>query len=134
MSKSTPYNLIFLIDDDPINNLINERNILGLGFQVDIKIFQGGEAALNYLKSAIETGMPWPDMILLDINMPDVDGWDFLNIYREFPQEKRTTCTLHMLTSSVSEQDADKARLYEDVKEFLFKPLTDDTIKRILGA
>ena len=55
--------------------------------------------------------------------MPVLDGWGFLNAYRKLPEEVKKSCTLYILSSSVDEEDSNKPKLHEDVRDFLSKPL-----------
>jgi CheY-like chemotaxis protein len=65
----------------------------------------------------------FPDIIFLDINMPDMDGWDFLAHFKNFPIDARTKCKVVMLTSSIDIFDIRKARVYKEVIDYIIKPL-----------
>lgn len=124
----TQFDAIFLVDDDPINNLINKRLLSKTGISHDIKEFLGGEDALKLL-----VDIPQSDrlLIFLDINMPVLNGWEFLNKYLEgFPNRKDK---IIILSSSIDFQDRQRAQEYHIVAGFLEKPLTLDKISSQLG-
>ncbi|MFN3801518.1 response regulator [Belliella pelovolcani] len=118
---------IILVDDDPINNLINKRLISKLDVAKQVEEFLEAEKALeriDQLNSEEKT------LILLDINMPVMNGWDFLNHYKQ-KFEKRGDRII-MLSSSIDFQDRQKAKQYDCVEGFIEKPLTPDKFKNIL--
>ena len=117
------FDAIFLVDDDPINNLINRRILGKTGISDRIQEFLGGEDALEKI-TEVE-----PDqtlLILLDINMPVLNGWEFLKKYLElFPHRNDK---IVILSSSIDFQDRQQANDYPIVSGFLEKPLTLDKI------
>jgi CheY-like chemotaxis protein len=125
----TQFDTIFLVDDDPINNLINKRLLSKTGISSNIKEFLGGEDALAFLNNIPEDHHL---LIFLDINMPVLNGWEFLNKYLEyFP--KRTD-KIVILSSSIDFQDRQKAQEYDIVAGFLEKPLTLEKISKQLAG
>lgn len=118
------FDSIFLVDDDPINNLINKRLLGKIKISDSIKEFIGGEEALEFI-STIDKNHSL--LIFLDINMPVLNGWDFLNRYQEEFKERNDTILI--LSSSIDFQDRQKAKEYEVVSGFLEKPLTLEKIK-----
>lgn len=114
---------IFLVDDDPINNLINKRLLGKVGISNQIIEFLEGEDALTRIEP-----LPFEDQILifLDINMPVLNGWEFIEKYNEnFPNRQDK---IVILSSSIDYQDRQKAKEYQIVSGFLEKPLTLDKI------
>jgi CheY-like chemotaxis protein len=121
------YKSIILVDDDPINNLINKRLITKLSITEKVDEFLEAEKALQKLRTLDPKE---PTLILLDINMPVMNGWDFLNVYlKEFPQRKDE---IFVLSSSIDLQDRQKAMQYSVVKGFVEKPLTPEKMKGIV--
>jgi CheY-like chemotaxis protein len=117
------YNLIFLVDDDPINNLINRRLLGKAGIGNHIEEFQSAQEALEKIKS-IDTDKTL--LLFLDINMPVLNGWEFLDCYISiFPERKDT---IIILSSSIDYQDRQKAMEYPIVSGFLEKPLSLEKI------
>lgn len=116
-----------MVDDDPINNLINKRLITKLSISEKVEEFLEAEKALQRLRSLDSNEQT---LILLDINMPVMNGWDFLNVYlKEFPERKDE---IYVLSSSIDLQDRQKAMQYHVVKGFVEKPLTPEKIKNIV--
>ncbi|GAB2630654.1 response regulator [Belliella aquatica] len=121
------YYSIILIDDDPINNLINKRLISKMDIADQVEEFLEAEKALNRIQNLAETEKT---LILLDINMPVMNGWDFLNAYlKEF---KDRGDRIIMLSSSIDFQDRQKAKQFTCVEGFIEKPLTPEKFKNLL--
>ncbi|WP_111670266.1 response regulator [Algoriphagus litoralis] len=123
------FNLIFLVDDDPINNLINRRLLGKAGIGNQIEEFLSAQEALEKIKSiASDTSL----LLFLDINMPVLNGWEFLDAYcSNFPDRKDT---IVILSSSIDYQDRQKALEYPIVSGFLEKPLSLEKINTQLST
>ena len=115
---------VWLIDDDQLSNSIAEGIIKYNGFSESIRTFFTAQEALSALEVAISDGNSFPDFIFLDLNMPIVNGWGFLETYRSFPKEVKGSCYLYILTSSIDEQDIKRSKLNEEVRDFISKPLS----------
>ncbi|MEQ8927029.1 MAG: response regulator [Fulvivirga sp.] len=126
---------VVLIDDDDISSFIYRKIIEKSGVRSDhVKTFLKGEDGLAYLSNTISNIDEFPDLILLDINMPVMDGWGFLEAYGEkiWPHlEKRVV--LCMLSSSVYQEDIKKAYSYTHVNDYVSKPLTTNTLENLLA-
>jgi CheY-like chemotaxis protein len=145
-------NCILLIDDDEPTNFLNKMTLEQSGFVRHIRIAQSGQAALDYLRGA--GGLPSgsdqegragaenlsgddenclrPDLIFLDINMPAMDGWEFLVQYRNLPKEKKADTVLIMLTTSLNPDDEKRTHSIPEVSGFENKPLNQTRLKRLL--
>lgn len=117
---------ILLIDDDGVNNFINEKLIAATLPGIPIKTFTKAEEALEYLRNTTFD----KSTILLDINMPDLSGWDFLNEMAAHKPEIQGN--LFLLSSSIDLSDKKKAEAHNLVKGYLEKPLKEDDIKKLL--
>lgn len=122
---------VWLIDDDELSNFLNEAILNTQQFAQSIVTFTSIDDALNSLNLTVRQEMDFPDVILLDMEMPGLDGWDFLEKFSEVPKEVKGKCRLFMLSSSLSEADGSRARQHEDVCNFIVKPLTIKEVKAI---
>ncbi|HSJ68008.1 MAG TPA: response regulator [Anditalea sp.] len=121
------FDSIVLIDDDPINNLINKRLISKLEICPNVDEFLEAEKALCTIQAMGSNGHL---LILLDINMPVMNGWDFLHQYIEVCNVREDK--IIVLSSSIDFQDRQKAKEFECVSGFIEKPLTPDKLKNVL--
>jgi CheY-like chemotaxis protein len=122
--------LIYIIDDDKANNYLTRIMLEDAGLS-DVKQFRQAPEALAALQKAWDekNEAEYPAIILLDINMPGMDGWGFLTEYRNLPGEFTKTIKIYMLSSSDYSGDHEKAKAFPEVLDFLDKPLTDDVAK-----
>ncbi len=119
-----------IIDDDPIFVFGAKRIMQFADFCTAFMIFHNGEEALTNLKSIIEAGEKLPDMILLDLNMPIMDGWQFLDEFTKIKTQKKIT--IYIITSSIDPADVTRSKAYESVNNYIVKPITMETLKRLL--
>ncbi|MCC9166778.1 response regulator [Pontibacter harenae] len=123
---------VILIDDDQVNNFVCESIIKTEKFADEVISFQWAEEALEFLKNAVsESPAAFPDLIFLDINMPGMDGWSFIDEYRKLPEAATKKCCLFMLSSAVDRKDIVSAKSHEEVKEFFSKPLSPEILEFI---
>jgi CheY-like chemotaxis protein len=124
---------IALIDDDKVFQLIASRSIKAGNFQGRILIFNNGREALEYLEQNAGNPDELPDVIFLDINMPVVDGWMFLDDYIQLKPQLRKSIRVYMISSSVDSRDISRARSYEDIREYICKPVSQQKFAEILA-
>jgi len=118
---STKINLL-VIDDDDINIFIIKKIVEKTGYEALMVAKTNGQLAIDYLKELIENNQPFPHLILIDINMPVLNGWEFLESYEKMGIKEHVD--MYMLSSSVYENDIEKAKTYKTVKGFISKPLS----------
>lgn len=123
-------NSAIIIDDDPTNNLVCENIIIGSRLTDNVKSFTNVSEALNYLK-ALQNKEELPDIIFLDINLPQMSGWDFLEEYKALIAKNIKKPDLFILTSSIIKKDIVKAKSEQEVKGFINKPLTKEKVKTL---
>jgi CheY-like chemotaxis protein len=121
------YERVMLIDDNSMDNFINKRLIESCEFASDIIVCSSGKEALEYFNS----GQDLPSLIFLDINMPEMNGFEFLESFETMNSEIHNQCKVLMLSTSESFKDLNKANKNRFVKKFLNKPLTVDVLKAI---
>ncbi|MFN5704917.1 MAG: response regulator [bacterium] len=130
MSKKI--NNILLVDDDTVNNFIVINTLNKLAITENIDSVLNGLDGIEYLKAKIETNKELiPSVIFLDINMPIMDGWEFLEEFELFSEEVKNHCNIYMVSSSVYEEDILKSKQYKSVIDFISKPLMSDKIIEI---
>lgn len=118
--------MIFLIDDDEIQNLINTRVIGLVSLDFEVRAYTSAEVALKQLAELQSDNAP--KLIFLDINMPKMNGWDFLEAY----EKENYNVDVYMLSSSINSKDIDKSKTYESVKGFICKPLVVEKLREVL--
>ena len=116
---------ILLVDDDKVCNVINENIIHLTDSHIKVETAIDGQSALEFLR---EHGHHSPQLILLDINMPVMDGFAFLDEFRKLPEKKRKNIAIVILTSSDYKEDLKRARQYTAVHACITKPLTPEKI------
>ena len=123
---------IFLIDDSEIDNYVNKHIITKSGIAEMILTMTSAEDALQYLIASSETNIPFPELIFLDIRMPAMNGFEFLDVFEKFPSQILSACKIIMLTSSLDQRDIERAKNYPHVAGYLNKPLNTDSLNNVL--
>ncbi|MES2872467.1 MAG: response regulator [Bacteroidota bacterium] len=124
---------VFIIDDDPIHQRIAQIMIGKHELFNECNSFTEAEQALEYLKENIRNAQGLPDVILLDLNMPVVDGWDFLEAFDKFQTDLVKKINIFIVTSSVDEKDRLRSQSFPFVKGFISKPLSPDIIRSTIS-
>jgi len=132
MTSTTKPISILLVDDDEINNFISIKLIKKALIYTEINACLDGSYAINELLE-IQDRNPddLPDYILLDINMPIMNGWEFLDEYKRLGIDPLGKSKIYIISSSVFSNDINKAKSYDLVKDFISKPLNVDKIKEL---
>ncbi len=118
------YKRVLLIDDNQIDNIINKKILENQNFADQILTFQSAKDALEYLKNHSTNSDLFPDFILLDIRMPEMDGFEFLNEFEVLESEFKKSCHIYILSSSLDPIDQRKVAENKYVIKFIGKPLT----------
>jgi|TARA_B110000908_G_scaffold170608_1_gene230688 CheY-like chemotaxis protein len=120
---------VAIIDDDEIFQFTTKIKFEKLGLVEDVMIFNDGEEAMQFIQSGNKEDMP--EILLLDINMPIVDGWDFLELFEKVPKEKKQMMEILMLSSSINPDDVKRAEANAYVVDYITKPISDADVKKI---
>lgn len=120
---------IILIDDSEIDLFIQKRFLEVFNFSKQLKTFISARTALDWLSTT--NGVEVPQLIFLDLNMPDIDGFGFLLQFSQLPATFRENIRIVILTSSNSRSDLDKALAFENVVHFITKPLKQSDIEAL---
>ncbi|MEQ8474836.1 response regulator [Fulvivirga sp.] len=125
---------IWLIDDDSITNFVNKIIIERNYSSAKIQEFLIASEALKQLQNNYAIGAELPNFIFLDINMPEMNGWEFLEAYKKLDPKITDHIKLYMLTSSQNEDDVKRADNCPVIRKFVNKPLKRDDVVEILRA
>lgn len=123
-------NRLLVVDDDNINMFIVRKIIEKSGFEIDLVFKSNGLQALDYLKDLISTDKALPNLMLTDINMPLMDGWELIDNCLNLNILGQTNT--YVLSSSVYEEDLEKIKMYPDLKGFISKPLSFEILGRLM--
>jgi CheY-like chemotaxis protein len=117
---------VLLVDDSAPTNFFHEFLIKKTQCAENILSFRNGKEALSYIIECEKNGGDLPELILLDINMPIMNGWKFLEEFNRIESEKLKKVKTIMLTSSLLQEDKERALAFSNVNDFLIKPLEED--------
>lgn len=123
---------ILLVDDSQSDNFYHKRIIDKCNVTENVVIKYSGEEALEYLTTIYEEQYPNPDLLFLDINMPGMTGWEFLDEYNNLPTEQKAHIVVTMLTTSQNDDDRSKAEQNKLINRFQNKPLDQDVLMDII--
>lgn len=125
------YKSALLVDDNFIDNMINQKILNNSDFAESIVVKQSCESAINYLQELVIKNEELPEIIFLDIRMPVKTGFDFLVEFQDIQSTKKEAVKIVMLSSSLDPSDHKKVIEFNNVTDFLGKPLTSDLLKDI---
>ena len=132
---TTRYNTAMLIDDNEIDNIINEKMLESTGFAERIQIYTNGVSALEFFKNLerdkdLNRDMI-PDVIFLDINMPLMDSFQFVQEFSNLNKVITKDCKIAILTTSINPSDKERSLKNEYVVDFINKPLTKESLDKL---
>lgn len=135
MANKTKYQSVMLIDDNEIDNLINQKMIEASNISQHIFTHTGARSAIEFLKNMEKiyavASEALPEVIFLDIDMPLMDGFQFLDEFDKLKDDTKKHCKIVMLTSSINPQDVNKSKKYDYVKKYINKPLSQENLKNL---
>jgi two-component system, chemotaxis family, chemotaxis protein CheY len=124
--------VIAVVDDDRIFQLTASKTLMAIQITDKVLQFENGEDALHYLKSNLTNPTVLPDYIFLDINMPFVDGWMFLDDFACLKPQLSKPIVIYMVSSSIDPRDLERAKNNRNVSQYVVKPVTKEKFKELL--
>jgi CheY-like chemotaxis protein len=124
-------NKVVIVDDEPTSLFICRKTLELSNVFTQIQTFESPVEALDYLKNVYSNNLveEIPSLILVDINMPIMNGWEFIEEFKKLPEEKTKNTIINILSSSDSEQDIKKAAGIDKITDYISKPLTVEKAK-----
>lgn len=126
-------NSICVIDDDPICVFGIKKILQKTHFFDHFSNYDNGLEALNNFVTILNKGEKLPRIILLDLNMPIMDGWSFLEHFKKIPLTERKNTFIYIVSSSVDPLDHKRAEKFEEVYSFFVKPLSPDKVQELMN-
>ncbi|NNE76376.1 MAG: response regulator [Pricia sp.] len=122
-----------IIDDDAIAIFGLKGAMQALGFVEDIIVFENGLDALEDFEEKMQNGAKLPSLLFIDLNMPVLDGWGFLEEFYKLRQREESMPTIYIMTSSIDQKDMERAKTYNLEHNYLEKPIYAEVLERILA-
>ena len=126
------FNDVFVVDDDKIFHFIIKKLLVSNNINVEPEFFENGLLAIEGIKSKLDNEENPPDLILLDINMPILDGWQFLEEFKLLKDKIKKEIAIYIISSSDNTVDRNRANDFkDDITDYYLKPITIDGLKSI---
>lgn len=122
-------NTVYIVDDDPIFVFTVKRVVEMSGFCNQYITFKNGKEAIDEIEQHLSVPDKLPDVVLLDLNMPVMNGWQFLDRLQQIQADKKII--VYIVSSSIDSEDLKKAKEYQSVRQYLIKPLTVAMLKEL---
>ncbi len=124
---------ICIIDDDRMYQMILQRHFLKVDPTIQLMSYLNGSEAIAGIQKTMAAGEPLCDTVLLDINMPIMDGWQFLAGIDAIVPDFGSRVNVYVLSSSLDDRDRSRALANKHVKDYIYKPITPEKIKELSG-
>jgi CheY-like chemotaxis protein len=126
------YNCVLLVDDDLVSSFLIKEILIRFKVTEHTHTARNGQEALHFIKENFKTETACPDLVFLDINMPVMDGFEFLEEFQKLSKQQKETLKIIVLTSSANPADVTKAKQYF-IEGYITKPLTFEKLQNILS-
>ena len=123
---------VCIVDDDDIYQFTMIKTLKSLKLTNRIKVFSDGEEALDFMLDNLHNDKELPDVIFLDIDMPIMDGFEFMEEYVKLKPKLGKKITIYMVSSSVDPVDIDRAKKISEITDYIIKPITQDQLTYII--
>ncbi len=121
-----------IVDDDEFFAFQAKKLMKEKDFCENVLVFSDGKDAIDGLVGLLIENIPLPEIILLDLNMPRKDGWEFLDEFVEIPLSQRENCAIYIASSFVSPKNLERTEFYDVIRDYLVKPLTKESLQQII--
>lgn len=126
------FNDVFVVDDDKIFHFIIKKLLVSNNINVEPEFFENGLQAIEGIKNKLDKQEAPPDLILLDINMPILDGWQFVEEFKLIKERIKKEIIIYIISSSDNTVDRNRAKDFKDeITDYYLKPITIDGLKSI---
>lgn len=134
MNQAPPIETVYLVDDDEIYQYTTRKYLEVRHLADKILSFTDGEAALDFLQDHLDSPEELPDLILLDLSMPVMDGWEFLEEFVQIKPRIGKVIEIYIVSSSVNVRDLERARHFSEVSDYIVKPIDDPKLQQIFAG
>ena len=125
---------VLLVDDDTIYQYIASKTLEATGLTKKIITCSNGEEAYRFLETNMNNPQELPDIILLDVNMPVMNGWDFLHAFKNLHSPSLKDIPIFLVTSSVNDADINYSQQFSNVHDYIVKPLVKEKLSTVLNS
>jgi CheY-like chemotaxis protein len=123
---------IFLVDDDRIYQFTARKTLESMGLASQVSIFSDGEEAIEFIRQHLKDANSLPDVIFLDINMPLMYGWEFIDEFEKLDLNGKKV-SVYMVSSSVDETDLKKSKEHAIIKDYIIKPVGRTRFEQLIS-
>lgn len=127
------HNQTCIIDDDAIAVFGLKRAMAIIDYRPELSIFENGLDALENFEKLLENNSELPSLIFIDLNMPVMDGWDFMGEFTKLIPSQKDIPEIYIMTSSIDIKDVEKAKIYGLETHYLVKPISKEVLEGIVG-
>jgi len=131
MTTAPKFDTVMVIDDNNIDLYVTARTMTKNNFCNNLLQYSSAAAAIKYLKSNVENATAWPQVILVDIYMPVMSGFEFMEAFDKLPEILKKNTLVYIVSSTIDEHDIARALNDENVIDFQEKPLSSEFLEKI---